>query len=92
MKGNITSCEKFLANLFADPSCFRVQITPEGNLLYEGRKRVSVSDFVAVHDGKLWGRAGMTWIPSNPLPEESINLCAFSLKRLAVFRSDGTVD
>ena len=89
---NAHDAEKFLNKLCSDNSCFRVQISPEGNLVYDGGKRISVSDFIAVHDGRLWGRAGMTWLPSNPLPDEPVNLCAFSLKRLAVFKSDGTVD
>lgn len=86
------NAEKFLNKLSADPSCFRVQITPEGNLLYEGAKNICISDFIAIHDGKLWGRAGTTWLPSTPIPEATVNICAFSLKRLAIFKSDGTVD
>lgn len=83
---------KFLSKMAADSSCLRVQISPEGNLVYDGVKKINVPDFIAVHDGKLWGRAGMVWLPSSPLPEAPVNLCAFSLKKLAIFKSDGTVD
>lgn len=92
MKGTISSAEKFLKKIQSDPAGFFVQIAPEGNLLYEGRKRVVLSDFVVIHNGKLWGRAGMTWIPSNPLPEKPVALCAFSLQRLAVFFDEDGVD
>ena len=34
----------------------------------------------------------MTWLPSTPLPEVSVPVCTFSLKRLAIFSTDGTVE
>lgn len=86
------NAEHFLGKLCKDSNCFRVQITPEGTLLYEGAKKVCISDFIAIHDGKLWGRAGTIWLPSSPIPEAPVDICAVSLKRLAIFKSDKTVD
>lgn len=34
----------------------------------------------------------MTWLPATPLPDAPVPLWAFSLKRLAIFKADGTVD
>ena len=84
--------EKFLSKLSSDPASFCVQISPEGNLVYSGAKQISITDFIAVHDGHLWGRAGLTWLPSSPLPETPIPVCAFSLKRLAIFKGDSSVE
>lgn len=89
---NARDSEKFLKKLSADAASFHVQINTEGNLVFDGTKKVCITDFLVVHDGKLWGRAGMTWLPSTPLPEVSVPICTFSLKRLAVFSENGTVD
>lgn len=92
MLKQLNDASKFLDKLAADPGHQLAKITAEGALLFEGSRPVSVSDFVVVHEGILWGRSGMTWLSSAQLPEESIDLCAFSLKRFALFKKDSQVD
>ena len=89
---NIREADKFLNKLEADASSFKILISPDGTLCYQGSKSIPVTDFIAICDGKLWGRSGMIWLPSSSLPEKSVPLCMLSLKRLAIFLKDEKVD
>ena len=82
---------KFLEKLANDPGALRVRLTPDGILRFEGTQPFEVSDFFVVHEGKAYARSGMTWFPFEPLPENAIDLCAFSLKRFALMK-EGVVD
>lgn len=83
---------KFLEKLANEPGSLRVRLTPDGILRFEGSQSFETSDFLAVHEGKAYARSGMTWFPFEPLPENAIDLCAFSLKRFALMKEDGKVD
>lgn len=83
---------KFLEKLANDPGALRVRLTPDGILRFEGAQSFEVSDFFVVHEGKAYARSGMTWFPFEPLPENAIDLCAFSLKRFALMKEEGMVD
>lgn len=84
--------EKFLQNLANESGALRVRLTPDGTLLFEGNRPLEVSDFIAVHEGKAYARSGMTWFPFEPLSENTIEFCVFSLKRFALMKGDGKVD
>lgn len=83
---------KFLEKLANEPGALRVRLTPDGILRFEGSHPFEVSDFIAVHEGKAYARSGMTWFPFAPLPENAIDLCAFSIKRFALMKGEGMVD
>ena len=84
--------DKFMEKLLADGSAFRIQITPDRNLMFEGNSKLQTSDFVVINGEKVWGRSGLTWLPTSPLPTSPISLCVFALKRAVVFREDGALD
>lgn len=82
----------FLQKLANEPGALRVSLTPDGILRFEGTQPFEAGDFFLVHEGKMYARSGMTWFPFEPLPENTIDLCAFSPKRFALMKGDGKVD
>lgn len=87
-----TNHEKFTEKLVKNGTAYRAQITTAGDLLFDGSKSVKTSDFFVIRDNQVWGRTGLSWLQTAPLPADPILLCAFSLQRMVVFRGDGIVD
>ena len=88
----VTEVRKFLDKLASEPGAYRVRLTPDGILRFDGSRPFELSDFFILHEGVLYGRKGMTWLPSSPLPEKEVALCAFSMRRFALLKGDGTLD